>query len=104
MTGTLSETPFVVVERRHGFPDATVLLKTHDWVEAEALALTPWPCDVEYRAIQGTHSTHDWDDQNPRRCRNCDGWDNGSYGSHAPCGYDWSQVSLRAALIRARAT
>jgi hypothetical protein len=77
-----------------------VLTETDDWVEAESRAsVENWPKDGSLR-IRGTHPTHDWDDQRPRRCRKCDGWDNGSYGSHAPCGYDWSGESLAAALER----
>ena len=91
-----------------------VVLETDDWVEAEARALTKnWPNRYGGSlSVRGTHPTHDWyapgrSQGNPdgsRRCRNCGGWDNGSYGSHAPCGYDWSRDSLVSALEREIAT
>lgn len=76
--------------------------ETDDWVDAQQLAVTALR-DGRLYAVYGTHPSHDWDDERPRRCRNCDGWDNGSYGSQAPCGYDWSGEggsSLAAALKR----
>jgi hypothetical protein len=80
-----------------------VIAETDDWVEAETRASAEnWPEGFGHRlGIRGTHPTHDWDRQAVlRRCRNCGGWDNGSYGSHAPCGYDWQGSSLAAALER----
>jgi hypothetical protein len=76
-----------------------LVLETDDWVEAENRACTSLKAGTLLR-VRGTHPTHDWDDQRPRRCRKCGGWDNGSYGSHAPCGYDWSHDSLASALER----
>jgi hypothetical protein len=67
------------------------VLETDDWAEAERRALTQnWPDPRTPLRVRGIHPTHDWDDQRPRRCRKCDGWDNGSYGSHAPCGFEWT--------------
>lgn len=78
-----------------------VLLETDDWVDAEVRSAPQrWRSKDEPVSIRGTHPTHDWDDQHPRRCRKCDGWDNGSYGSHAPCGYDFGGMSLVGALER----
>lgn len=75
----------------------TVVLETDDWVAAERKAVDALR---EFRprvlSIRGTHPTHDWDDQHPRRCRACGGWDNGSYGSHAPCGYEFDGPLLTA--------
>lgn len=93
---------FAVVERRRGGTLA-VILRTDDWVAAETAALTPWPRDVDFRSVKGTHPTHDWNEQSGR-CRACGAWNNGSYGSHAPCGYDWHGYSLTAALDRERET
>jgi len=86
-----------------------VILETDDWVEAESQALAKnWPKGDSLR-VRGTHPSHDWqrgiagDPSQPwdhRRCRRCLAWDNGSYGSHAPCGYDWSKDSLVSALER----
>lgn len=89
---------FTVIERRRGAVES-VLLRTDDWVEAERAALTPWPRDVEVRSVWGVHPSHRWDDRSPRRCVGCNGWDNGSYGSHAPCGY-WQGESLVSAIER----
>lgn len=87
-----------------------VLLETDDWVEALSLAEpVNWPRN-DVRRVRGTHPTHDWGPPHPgqrpatdRRCTRCGGWDNGSYGSQAPCGYDWSRDSLCSALSRERA-
>jgi hypothetical protein len=85
-----------------------VLLETDDWVEAESRALCrPGISNREIRYVRGTHPTHDWyrpgrSAGNPDgvpRCHRCGGWDNGSYGSHAPCGYDF-QTSLVATIER----
>lgn len=92
-----SSRTFAVME--HG---GSIVLRTDDWVEAEAACLLPavgdWP--ETYRRIKGTHPTHEWDEQNPRRCGRCGGYDNGSYGSHAPCGYIWGTGNLWAAVKR----
>jgi hypothetical protein len=77
-----------------------VVLETDDWIEACDRALSRnWPRGDALH-VCGTHPTHDWDDQRPRRCRGCDGWDNSSYGSQAPCGYDWSHECLVTAVER----
>jgi hypothetical protein len=84
-----------------------VRLETDDWVEALTAAETRnWPKDRTLH-VTGTHPTHEWgpphEGQNSpgtRRCAKCDGWDNGSYGSQAPCGYDFGGQSLWTALER----
>lgn len=77
-----------------------VILRTDDWVEAELASSGKNWTRYTMLTIRGTHPSHDWDDQYPRRCRKCAGWDNGSYPSHAPCGYDFAGGSLAAALER----
>lgn len=98
------EPVFKVVDARD-----RVLLETDDWVDAQKASI-----DMHNHSrlayVRGTHPTHEWGDphpgQNPRhyrRCKKCDGWDNGSYGSQAPCGYDWhgeGGSSLVAAIER----
>ena len=92
---------------RHGEPVFTVvkantsqvMLATDDWVEAENLAYVALGKGT-LLSVRGTHPSHIWDDQWTRRCVTCGGWDNGSYGSHAPCGYDFQGESLAAALKR----
>jgi hypothetical protein len=84
-----------------------VRLITDDWVAACSAALTEnWPNGTPLR-VTGTHPTHEWnpphEGQRPpgvRRCAKCGGWDNGSYGSQAPCGYDFGGRSLVATLER----
>ena len=88
-------TTFTVVDRDR--PGQT-LFATDDWVAAEAFALDSPPRRVY--DVRGTHPTHQWDTQSPRRCTACSGWDNGSYGSHAPCGYDFAGESLFAHIRR----
>lgn len=85
------------------------VLSTDDWVEALTAAESGnWPRG-EVRRVRGTHPTHHWgpahEGQQPPdpRCTRCGAWDNGSYGSQAPCGYDWSGDSLCSALSRERA-
>jgi hypothetical protein len=89
-----------------------VILETDDWVEAEWRAHTALHegANGTLLNIRGTHPSHDW--SGPREhgglglvstCANCGGYDNGSYGSHAPCGYDFSHDSLVSALERERA-
>ena len=85
-----------------------VVLATDDWVDALTAAESAnWPRGA-VRRVRGTHPSHDWgsphEGQQPpdRRCTRCGGWDNGSYGSQAPCGYDWSRDSLVTALHRER--
>ena len=73
-----------------------VLLETDDWVDAQVMACDQLRKDV-LPMIRGVHPSHVWEDQ---RCTRCGGWDNGSYGSQAPCGYDWGQASLHSALER----
>ena len=81
-----------------------VRLETDDWVDAQAAALSHnWPRGRTL-TVTGTHPTHEWgpphEGQRPPdpRCTKCGAWDNGSYGSVAPCGYDWSRESLATAL------
>lgn len=68
-----------------------VLLKTDDWLEAEEkvserMRLTPDSMRQDLPRIVGTHPSHDWQG---RRCTRCGAFDNGSYSSHAPCGFDF---------------
>jgi hypothetical protein len=101
---------FTVVSQR-----GRVFLGTDDWVAAQAAAVASHSHrlpDDDWLSVRGTHPTHDWGPPLPgqgdspphaRRCRKCGGWDNGSYGSQAPCGYDFSGVggsSLVAAVER----
>lgn len=76
-----------------------VLLETDDWVAAQACYLE-WHKSGSLRSVRGTHPSHQWDGQRPRRCTACGGWDNGSFGSQAPCGYDWGSDSLMSAVKR----
>jgi hypothetical protein len=86
-----------------------LVLETDDWVDAQAAALYK-PGDRGLRHVRGVHPSHVWDSDrstqltyfagNCRRCTKCGGWDNGSYGSQAPCGYDWRGGSLVAAVER----
>jgi len=73
-----------------------VLLETDDWVAAQVVASDSLRRN-SLPHIRGTHPSHKWEDQ---RCTQCGGWDNGSYGSQAPCDYDWSHASLHSALER----
>jgi hypothetical protein len=84
--------------------DGHEVLATDDWVDACSAALpSNWPRAKRLR-VSGTHPTHDWGP--PRegqrspdlRCTRCGAWDNGSYGSKAPCGYDFGGHSLVTAL------
>jgi hypothetical protein len=84
--------------------DGREVLATDDWVEACSAALSPnWPSGLALR-VTGTHPTHDWGpphegQRSPDpRCTRCGAWDNGSYGSKAPCGYDFGGESLVTAL------
>jgi hypothetical protein len=84
----------------------SLVLETDDWVAAETRALSRnWPSG-RILHVRGTHPTHQWgpphEGQRPPdpRCTRCGAWDNSSYGSHAPCGYDWSRDSLATALWR----
>lgn len=86
------------------------VLATDDWVEAE------WACHEALMAsrsmdghdllhIRGTHPTHAWArvPNDTPRCSKCGAWDNTSYGSHAPCGYDFEGQALVTVLKRERA-
>ncbi len=87
---------FTVYE--HG---GAVVLETGDWVKAEERALAKnWPSARRPLCIRGTHPSHGWDDQRPPRCRACGAWNNGSYGSHAPCGYDFGEAPLITVIER----
>ncbi len=72
-----------------------VVLETDDWVEACSRALTRKP--GESLRVLGTHPSHTWV---ARRCTTCGAWDNGSYGSQAPCGYDFRGQSLVTTIDR----
>jgi hypothetical protein len=81
------------------------VLETDDWVEACTAALSAaWSRKRSVRRVRGTHPTHDWGpphegQRSPDpRCVKCGAWDNGSYGSVAPCGYDFSGQALVTAL------
>lgn len=76
---------------------APVVAETDDWVEAQRLALESHHGHSRqpYLRIVGTHPSHTWEN---RRCTACGGYDNGSYGSQAPCGYDWSRRALVTAV------
>lgn len=84
-----------------------VVLETDDWVEAESKA-SARRRHGKFLYVRGTHLTHDWyrpgrtagNPDGVPRCRKCDGWDNGSYGSHAPCGYDFGGAALVTVLER----
>lgn len=94
MTATRYEGPttFAVIDTapsfRGGGRRGRVVLETNDWLEAEhkvreLAALHPGRRGAAF-TIDGTHPTHVWVSG---RCTACEGWDNGSYGSHAPCGF-----------------
>jgi hypothetical protein len=102
---------FTVV--RHG--SGRIVLETDDWVDAQAAAIASTGRnlrDDDWLSVRGTHPTHEWGPPHPdqgdaaphaRRCVKCGGWDNGSYGSQAPCGYDFDGPggsSLVAAVER----
>lgn len=77
---------------------APVVAETDDWVEAQRLVLEShhgYNSRLPNLRIVGTHPTHVW---SGGRCTRCDGWDNGSYGSQAPCGYDWRSRALVTAV------
>jgi hypothetical protein len=78
--------------------DRRIVLGTDDWVDAQAAAIYRGRGPLLY--VRGTHPSHEWDAQAPRRCVKCQGWDNGSYGSQAPCGYDFGGASLVSAIER----
>lgn len=86
----IQRVPVVVHEVR-------VLFETDDWLEAEAEV-----ANLIARAargsrtgtlpeIKGVHPTHDFDTRSTI-CHNdgCGAWNNGSYGSHAPCGTEFT--------------
>lgn len=77
--------------------DGSIILDTDDWVEA----LSAGESGNFLRHVEGTHPTHQWgapeEGQLPdksMRCTQCRAWDNGSYGSRAPCGYDFRGRAL----------
>lgn len=73
----------------------SVVARTDDWIEAHRIErLTRTERDA-LLSIRGTHPSHKWAGE---RCITCGAWDNGSYGSHAPCGYDFAGRSLAAIL------
>ncbi len=84
-------------------PHRTVIFQTDDWVEFERfqLELNNKNQVGRYSAgytTEGTHPSHEWSRSKSSsvttRCSRCGAWDNGSYGSHAPCGYDFGQLPL----------
>jgi hypothetical protein len=95
---------FQVVEDYTG----RVILRTDDWVEAcwtahESLRDVDQQGrgrDHNMATVVGVHPSHEFVDG---RCIRDGAWANGSYGSQAPCGYDWSNDSLISALKRERA-
>jgi hypothetical protein len=98
---------FTVVNQR-----GRTVLETDDWVDAQAATLDTHSHRLahdDWLSVRGTHPTHDWGPPLPgqgdsaphaRRCVKCGGWDNGSYGSQAPCGYDFAGASLVAVIAR----
>jgi hypothetical protein len=75
-----------------------VVAETDDWVEAQRLVLAShhgYNARKPDLRIVGTHPSHTWSDG---RCAACGGFDNGSYGSQAPCGYDWRGRALVTAV------
>lgn len=86
--------PVVVYQER-------VLLETDDWLEAEAFVVRKSrpsrdSMQQDIPLIRGVHPSHDFATEGNPTCRNegCRSWNNGSYGSHAPCGYDFGGQSL----------
>ncbi len=84
-------------------PHRTVIFQTDDWVELERFQLE-LDHTVNYM-IEGTHPSHEWrrskSSSVATRCSRCGAWDNGSYGSHAPCGYDFGQLPLATIIEHA---
>jgi hypothetical protein len=82
---------FRVVDQTRG----RVFLETDDWVDAEHLSMLS-AARGELRYILGTHPSHVWGDRAryPHRCEKCDAPANGSFASHAPCGYDLGRLAL----------
>lgn len=80
---------FTVVNKQSG----TVTLRTDDWMAAERAALVRPHSPL--LNVKGTHPTHDFVGG---RCSRCGARDNGSYGSHAPCGFDFEGRPLIAIL------
>lgn len=77
-----------------------VVVETDDWVEAERTCSDALKRS-ELLSIQGVHPTHTFPHEPPSRddrCVDCGAINNGSYGSHAPCGYDFGGKSLLSAL------
>jgi len=78
-------------------PESLVVLETDDWVEAWSRALTRNWKPGESLHVEGEHPSHTWD---RRRCTACGARKNGSYGSQAPCGYDFRGHSLVTTIDR----
>jgi hypothetical protein len=93
--------------------DEVEVLATDDWLEAEA-KVSEWlrhhPNTMQMRElpeVRGVHPSHDFPPPgkgNPT-CRNegCRSWNNGSYGSHAPCGFDFEGKSLHTLIEERKA-
>ena len=73
----------------------TELLRTDDWLEAND-EVSDRPRDEQARIrIQGVHPTHSFVvAQGESLCIQCGAFENGSYGSQAPCGFDFEGRSL----------
>lgn len=108
----MSTEPHVPQNKAFAVDEGGVLiLETDDWVEACEVSLTMnWPRIIGGaipRHVRGVHPSHEWPvgmkHHDGARCGRCGAWNNGSYGSHAPCGYDWSRDSLVSALEREKA-
>lgn len=83
-----------------------VLLETDDWLEAEAevrrIRNHPHMMENEVPQIRGVHPSHDFATSGNPTCKKCGARNNGSYGSHAPCGFDFAGRSLAVILAEYR--
>ena len=78
-----------------------VILETDDWLEAEAkvssfLRDNRNTMQRELPQVRGVHPSHEFATTGNPTCLNCGAWNNGSYGSHAPCGFDFEGRSLHS--------
>jgi hypothetical protein len=72
-----------------------VLLCTDDWLEAHAFVRNMTMPTNGLVSIKGVHPTHDFvTAQGEKRCHQCGAYGNGSYGSQAPCGFDFARKPL----------
>lgn len=97
-----------------------VVCETDDWVEAERAHMDLHRKPGAYKQgrprLEGTHPSHDfqpvdlstkpagWKSGGDDQCVNCGAIDNGSYGSHAPCGYDFEGRPLIVEIERLEAS